>query len=78
MRLWRSPQDGLVQGWTRRRPEGSAVSGAKLRSEGSPRRGKQANGQSRGTVSGLIRQRKSPVTIPSARAMNRVLLSKRL
>jgi hypothetical protein len=57
---------------------GAAVSGAKLRSEGSPRRGKPANGPSRGTVSSLIRQRKNPVTLPSARAMNRVLLSKRL
>ena len=61
------------EGTSRRR----AVLSAKLRSDGSPRRGKRANGQSRGTVRAAPSEQ-SPVAIPSERAMNRVLLSKGL
>ena len=53
------PQDGLVQGWSSRRPECSAVYGAKLGSNESPSREKWANVHSRGTAQGLIAQRKA-------------------
>jgi hypothetical protein len=55
----------------------SAVWGAKLGSDGSPRRGRRVKSQSRGTAWRVILQA-SPVTLPSERAMNRVLLSKGL
>src|ERR1035437_9871015 len=48
---------------------GSTVWGAKLDSDGSPRRGRRGKGQSRGTAWRVILQA-SPVTIPSERAMN--------
>jgi hypothetical protein len=60
-------------GWEVPGASGSAVWGAKLGSEGSPRRERRVKGQSRGTAWRLILQA-SPVTIPSAGAMNRVLL----
>ena len=55
----------------------STVWGAKLGSDGSPRRGRRVKGQSRGTAGRIIHQA-SPVTLPSERAKNRVLLSKGL
>jgi hypothetical protein len=51
---------------------GSTVWGAKLGSDGSPRRGRPVKGQSRGTAWRVILQA-SPVTLPSERAMNRGL-----
>ena len=56
---------------------GSVVWGGKLGSDGSPRRGRRVQGQSRGTAWRVILQAR-PVTLTSARAMNRVLLSKGL
>jgi hypothetical protein len=64
-----------VQGWRNRGPE--TVWGAKLGSDGSPGRGRRVKGQSRGTAGGEI-LRARPVTLPSARAMKRALLSKGL
>jgi hypothetical protein len=61
----------MVQGWRNRGPEGSTVWGAKLGSDGSPRRGRRVKGQSRGTAWRVILQAR-PATLPSERAMNRV------
>jgi hypothetical protein len=52
---------------------GSAVWGAKLGSDGSPRCGKQAQGENWGTAGRVIIQA-SPVTLLSERAINLVLL----
>src|ERR1039457_5342813 len=66
VRLRGGPREGLVQGWRNR---ASAVWGAKLGSDGSPRRGRQAKDQNRDTAWRVILQA-SPVTIPSKRAKN--------
>jgi hypothetical protein len=71
------PAGGSGAGWEEPGARGSTVWGAKLGSDGSPRRGRRVKGQSRGTDGRGILQA-SPVTLPSARAMNRVLLSKGL
>src|ERR1035437_1239330 len=67
VRLRGGPRDGLVQG--------STVWGAKLGSDGSPRRRRRVNvnGQSRGTAWRMILLA-SPLTMPSERAINRVLV----
>src|ERR1019366_5454505 len=62
----------MVQGWRNRGPEGSTVWGAKLGSDGSPRRGRRVKGQSRGTAWRVILPA-SLVTLPLERGMNRVL-----
>ena len=46
VRLRRGSRDGRVQGWINGGPEGAAVEDGKPGSEGSPRRGKRANGVS--------------------------------
>jgi hypothetical protein len=46
---------------------GSTVWGAKLGSDGSPRRGRRVKGQSRSTA-GCVSFQASPVTLPSERA----------
>jgi hypothetical protein len=51
----------------------SAVWGAKLGSDGSPRRAKRVQGENRGTAWRVILQA-SPATLPSERTMNLVLL----
>ncbi len=66
MRLWGGPRDGLVQG---RAIGGSALGGARLSFEGSPRRGKPANRLRRGAVWRLTFQ-DGPATIPSKTAKN--------
>jgi hypothetical protein len=66
-----------VQGWRNRGLRGSAVWGAKLGSDGSPRRGRRVKGQSRGTGGRVILQAR-PVTILSERPMNRLLLAEGL
>ena len=71
------PAGGSGAGWEEAGARGSTVWGAKLDSDGSPRRGRRVKGQSRGTARRVILQA-SPVTTPSARAMNRALLSKGL
>ena len=50
----RGPRDGLVQGLEEQGTRGSAVWGAKLGSDGSPRRGRRVKGQSRGDRSGRL------------------------
>ena len=45
LREW--PRDGLVQGLEQSGAKGSAIWGARLGSEGSPRRGEAAKGHSR-------------------------------
>ena len=75
-RLWGGSRDCLVQGW-RSRGSGSPVWGAKVGSDGSPRCGRRVRGQRRGTAWRVILQA-NPETLPSERAMNRVLLSKGL
>ena len=52
---------------------GSADWGSKLGSDGSPRCGKRAQGENRGTAGRVILQA-SPETLPSERAMNLALL----
>jgi hypothetical protein len=71
------PAGGSGAGWEEPGARGSTVWGAKLSSDGSPRHGKRVKGQSRATAGHVILQA-SPVTIPSARAMNRVWLSEGL
>jgi hypothetical protein len=79
VRLWGSYGAALAILWCRAGGTGgqrrSAARGAKLGSDGSPRRGRRVKGQSRGTA-GRVILRASPVTLPSERAMNRVLLSR--
>jgi hypothetical protein len=71
------PAGGAGAGLDEQGARGSTVWGAKLGSEGLPRRGKRVKGQSRGTAWRVILQA-SPVTLPSARAMSRVGLSEGL
>ena len=63
------PAGGSGAGLEEPGARGSTVWGAKLGSDGSPRRGRRVKGQSRGTAWRVILQA-SPVTIPSERAMN--------
>jgi hypothetical protein len=71
------PAGGSGAGWEEPGARGSAVWGAKLGSDGSPRRGRRVKGQSRATVGRVILPA-NPLTRPSERAMNRALLSKDL
>src|ERR1035441_3234603 len=63
------PAGGSGAGWEEPEARGSAVWGAKLGSDGPPRRGRRVKGQSRGTAWRVILQA-SPVTTPAERAMN--------
>ena len=51
----RNPGEGSMQRWRNKGATGSAVWGAKLSSERSPRRGEPAQGESLGTVWRLVR-----------------------
>jgi hypothetical protein len=63
-KLWGGPRDILVQALEEPGASGSTVWGAKLGSDGSPRRGRRVKGQSQGTAWRVILQA-SPVTLPS-------------
>jgi len=62
------PAEGSGQGGRNRGQRLDSVWGAKLGSDGSPRRGRRVQGQSRGTARRGVLQA-SPVTLPSGRAM---------